>query len=249
MPCSRNVLLVVLVTLALGAAPKPEPGQTAQSFVRTLAKPVSGKFLLYLPETYGRNRQQRWPLILFLHGMGERGDNLELVKKHGPPKLVASGKQFPFIIVSPQCPTNGWWSTATLNGLLDGVTEKYAVDADRVYLTGLSMGGFGAWSLAMEQPERFAAFAPICGGGDPKRADRIKHIPVWVFHGGKDQTVPIQRSQDMVDALKALGADVQFTIYPEAGHDSWTATYDNPKLYEWFLQHKRVKSPRAPPAK
>ena len=119
------------------------------------------------------------------------------------------------------------------------MTEKYSVDKDRVYLTGLSMGGFGTWALAAKEPQRFAAIVPMCGGGDPKTADRIKDLPIWVFHGEKDTSVPIARSQEMVDALKALHADVQFTRDPDAGHDCWTQSYANPKLYEWLLAHTR----------
>src|SRR5262249_51338391 len=161
-------------------------------------------------------------------------------KAHGPPKLVSQGKEFPFIIVSPQCPegTRGW-DNDTLITLLDEISAKYAVDADRVYLTGLSMGGYGTWSLAMAYPERFAAIAPIAAGGERRGLRRLKDVPAWVFHGAKDPVVPIKADQDMVDALKAAGGDVKFTIYPEAEHDSWTETYNNPQLYTWFLEHKR----------
>ena len=224
---------------AAGAAAKPEPGQTPQTFEVKVTKIVSGKYLLYLPENYGTDPKQRWPLMLFLHGSGERGDDLELVKRHGPPKLVSESKQFPFIIVSPQCPLDEGWSPDMLMALLDEVVAKYAVDEDRVYLTGLSMGGFGTWSLAIEHPDRFAALAPICGGGNPQKACLLKNIPIWVFHGAKDQTVKLEKAQEMVDALKAAGGNVQFTIYPEAGHDCWTQTYDNPKFYEWLLQQHR----------
>jgi predicted peptidase len=122
------------------------------------------------------------------------------------------------------------------------VIAQYAVDEERVYVTGLSMGGFGTWSLAQAHPERFAAIAPICGGGNPELAGNLRHVPVWAFHGAKDNVVPLSASQEMVDALKAIGADVKFTIYPEAYHDAWTETYENPQLYEWLLQHKRFSS-------
>ena len=145
----------------------------------------------------------------------------------------------PFIVVSPQSPGGGWNNEVLIN-LLDETEKNYSVDTDREYLTGLSMGGFGTWALATENPNRFAAIAPICGGGQAFRVRRIKDVPVWVFHGAKDPVVPVKSSQDMVDALKAAGApEVKFTIYPEAMHDSWTETYDNPELYTWFLAHKR----------
>ena len=150
---------------------------------------------------------------------------------------VANGEAFPFVLVSPQCPEGIWWSVDVLCALLDEVLSKYRIDEERVYLTGLSMGGFGTWSLAMARPEQFAAIAPICGGGDPDQVRRIKDVPVWVFHGAKDGLVPVQKSEEMVRALEACGGDVKLTVYPEAAHDSWTETYDNPDLYAWFLDH------------
>lgn len=206
---------------------------------------VTTKYLLYLPKDY--DQKNLWPVLLFLHGIGERGDNLDLVKKHGPPKLIAGGKQFPFIVVSPQCPNGHWWETAELTALLDEIAARYKVDQDRTYLTGLSMGGFGTWWLAAYQPNRFAAIVPICGGGDLSSAKRIAHIPAWVFHGGKDPTVPLAMSQKMVEALKKSGGNPKFTIYPEAGHDSWTKAYNTPELYEWLLLQKRMpKKPEEP---
>ncbi|MCB0264904.1 MAG: prolyl oligopeptidase family serine peptidase [Calditrichaeota bacterium] len=199
---------------------------------------VAGEYLLYLPQNYETSKD-KWPLMLFLHGAGERGDDLEKVKVHGPPKLVANGKEFPFVLVSPQCPEGMWWSTDVLDALLNEITENYNIDENRIYVTGLSMGGFGTWALAEKYPHRFAAIAPVCGGGDPAAVPTFSHLPVWVFHGAKDNVVPIDRSEAMVNELKKNGADVQFTVYPEAGHDSWTETYDNPALYEWFLKQRR----------
>jgi len=230
-------LALGLCLLALGqfARAADAPRQTPLVLERN-AK-VTFKYLLYLPKDYAT--QQAWPLVLFLHGAGERGDDLDMLKKHGPPKLIETGKDFPFLVVSPQCPKGKWWEPMELATLLDEITEKYKIDPDRIYVTGLSMGGFGTWSLAAYQPTRFAALVPICGGGDPIWAHRISTVPAWVFHGGKDPTVPLARSQTMVDALKKLGSPVKFTIYPEAGHDSWTQAYDDPELYTWLLQQKR----------
>ncbi|GAB4135234.1 MAG: prolyl oligopeptidase family serine peptidase [Planctomycetaceae bacterium] len=202
-------------------------------------KATSLKYLLTLPEDY--KSKTAWPLVLFLHGAGERGDNLELVKKHGPPKLIAAGKKFPFITVSPQCPKNQRWNAKQLIALLDDIEQKYHVDPNRVYVTGLSMGGFGTWRLAAYAPKRFAAIAPICGGGDVKSAKRIAHLPVWVFHGAKDRGVPLKLSEDMVEALRKAGGKPKLTVYPNAGHDSWTVTYNNPEFYKWLLAQKRGK--------
>jgi predicted peptidase len=214
--------------------------QNKQRFNSKITKVVDCKYLLYLPADYDKDSKKKWPLIMFLHGAGERGNNLEVVKKHGPPKMIAQGKSFDFIVVSPQCPNDMWWPEQTdlLISLLDEIEAKYRVDTDRVYLTGLSMGGFGTWTLAEKYPKRFAAIAPICGGSERIGASRLKKVPVWAFHGAKDNTVPLIRSQEMVDAVKKAGGDAKLTVYPEAEHDSWTETYNNPELYQWFLSHK-----------
>lgn len=216
-----------------------QTGQRATSFTREIRKTVSLEYLLYLPESYN-DTDESWPLVLFLHGAGERGDDVERVKVHGPPKLIAQGKSFPFIVVSPQCEGHRWWTADTdaLGALIDEIEEKYRVDPDRIYLTGLSMGGFGTWALAMEQPDRFAAIAPVCGRGAPDSVDRIKHIPAWIFHGAKDKVVPLKHSKEMVAALEKAGSKPKFTVYPNAGHDSWTVTYENEELYEWLLSHR-----------
>jgi predicted peptidase len=217
------------------------PGaQTPQQLSKPVTRTVQVGYLLYLPKDYGRDPAAKWPLMLFLHGAGESGTDLEKVKVHGPPKLLAQGKEFPFIVVSPQCPSPAeWWSTDKLITLLDDICDRYAVDHDRVYLTGLSMGGYGTWALACAQPERFAAIAPICGGGVPYRARSLKGMGVWAFHGAKDEVVPLIESERMVNSLKAAGGDAKLTVYPEAAHDSWTETYNNPELYAWLLSHKR----------
>ncbi len=221
-------------------------GQHPHSFEKEITKTIKSDYLLYLPDDYQKSKTD-WPLILFLHGAGERGDDLKKVEANGIPKLIAKkGEKFPFVIVSPQCPENGWWDNELqidiLNNLLDEIISKYRIDKDRIYVTGLSMGGFGTWSLACEYPDRFAAIAPICGKGSPGEAGKIKHLPVWVFHGAKDTVVPIKNSEEMVDALKKVGGNVKFTIYPDADHDSWTAAYNNPELYKWFLKHRRSEN-------
>lgn len=223
----------------MGSESKLPAHQDGHLFEKTISKTLSCKYLLFLPEGYGE-KEQKWPLILFLHGAGERGDDLNKVKVHGPPKIVEGGKDLPFIVVSPQCPQEQWWSNEVLINLLDDIESRYEVDKERIYLTGLSMGGFGTWSLASSYPERFAAIAPICGGGEPILAGLLRDVPVWVFHGAKDELVPPKRSEEMVEAVRRKGGDVRLTVYPEAGHDSWTQTYQNEKLYDWFLSHRKV---------
>jgi predicted peptidase len=239
----KHGLLLSLSLAALASAPAlatgdDNPGVQQTARLDTQVRVQMG-YLLYLPKDY--DKQDSWPLLLFLHGSGERGDDLELVKVHGPPKLIAAGKDFPFIVVSPQCPKDQWWEPVELVALLDEICRKYKVDADRIYVTGLSMGGFGVWRLAMYAPHRFAAIAPICGGGETYWTKQFAHLPVWAFHGGKDEGVPPERSTAMVESLKKEGGSPKLTVYPEAGHDSWTETYNNPEFYEWLLAQKRSK--------
>ncbi|MHC4551413.1 MAG: carboxylesterase family protein [Planctomycetota bacterium] len=211
--------------------------QSAQTLNRNVTLQL--EYLLYLPADYHATQKDR-PLLIFLHGMGERGSDINKVKLHGPPKLVEEGKEFPFIIVSPQCPATGVWSYEAIKvmALIDDISETYNVDQDRIYLTGLSMGGFGTWTLAATYPDRFAAIAPICGGGSPHLADTI-NMPVWAFHGDADEVVPLQRSQQMVDAVNKAGHNAKLTIYPGVEHDSWSQTYENNELYEWLLSHSK----------
>jgi predicted esterase len=239
---------------AVSKAATPEPGRTQpRTFeCQTVTK---ADYLLFLPRDYQSGTGKRWPLIFFLHGAGERGTNVSQVATHGPLKYAAAHPDFPFIVVAPQCPSDEQWSDEVLLRLLDGVLRDYAVDSHRVYLTGLSMGGFGAWHFGIAHPERFAALAPMCGGGewitayvsyhrDPKS---LQSLPVWAFHGAKDDVVPLAESERMVRLLTQGGCrDVQLTIDPEANHDCWTKAYSNPALYDWFLQHQRSSDRPSP---
>jgi len=215
-------------------------GQKGFAFDIAVLQRMTGHYLLYLPDGYGAGDRQ-WPLLVFLHGAGERGEDLDLVKLHGPPKIVENRKDFPFVVLSPQCPKDSWWSPPLVKALIDGVIEKYRVDRTRIYLTGLSMGGFGTWSLASDYPDLFAALLPICGGGDPTKAERLKEIPAWIFHGARDPVVPVHRSTEMKDALQACGADVTLTVYPNVGHNSWTRTYENEEVYDWLLAQRKLE--------
>ena len=225
--------------------------QMAKQFQFKKTSSVKMDYLLFLPNRYEAESEQRRPLILFLHGAGERGDDIWKVATHGPHSYVRQHPDFPFIVVSPQCPEGQIWSDEILLGLLDEMLATHSVDASRVYLTGLSMGGYGTWSLGLRNPERFAAIAPICGGGElisvllasGAKAEALKSLGVWAFHGGKDPVVPLEESKRMVEALKKAGLpDVKLTVYPEAGHDSWTETYNNPEFYDWLLKHRRGTS-------
>ena len=233
-----RILTVALMMALAGpvvADEKPD-AQRPQQLAATLK--VQMGYLLALPADY--EKQDQWPLLLFLHGSGERGDNLDLVKKHGPPKLIAEGsRSLPLVDVSPQCASGKTWEPFELVALLEEVSRMHKVDPDRIYVTGLSMGGGGTWRLAAYAPDRLAAIAPICGAGDPFAAERYAHIPCWAFLGAKDSVKTVERMTATVDALKKASGDPKFTIYPDAGHDAWTETYNNPAFYEWLLKQKR----------
>jgi len=244
----RAFIAIVFSMFAASIVAQDMPkNQTAKTFKSEAVKKFELNYLLFLPEGY-KDKGQKWPLMLFLHGSGERGTNLSRVAVHGPPKVVKERPDFPFIVVSPQCPNGQTWNDDVLLGLLDEIIKTYNVDEKRVYLTGLSMGGFGTWSLGLRNPDRFAAIAPICGGGNMldvllpagNKQSALKRLPIWVFHGAKDPVVKLEESERMVNALKQLGNEnVKLTVYPEAGHDAWTETYNNQELYNWMLSHTR----------
>ncbi|MSR47568.1 MAG: phospholipase [Planctomycetes bacterium] len=230
------------------AAPLAAPATSRERSVREIRVKSELAYLLTLPRGYvepSAADAPRWPLVLFLHGMGERGDDLALVARHGPQKQIAAGREFEAIVVSPQCPISSQfgWSLPALTALLDDVMERFAVDPDRVYLTGLSMGGYGTWSLACEQPERFAAIVPICGGGDPAKAVKLVGLPTWAFHGAADPVVPLAQSEAMVRAIETAGGVPKFTAYAGVDHDSWTRTYADEAMWSWLFAQRRSSVP------
>jgi predicted peptidase len=220
--------------------------QQARIFRTHLAanREVTLNYLLSLPPEYNPQRADRWPLVLFLHGSSMRGTDVNLVKHQGLAKLVNQGQSFPFILLSPQCPPGQWWTwpqlLAALVSLLEEVEGTYAVDSERIYVTGLSMGGFGTWSLAMAYPQRFAAIVPICGlAEDLDKLGVIRQLPVWAFHGDQDMLVPVQGMVKTVEALKACDGNVKLTIYPGIGHNAADPAYADPELYRWLLCQRR----------
>jgi predicted esterase len=203
------------------------------------------RYLEFLPRDYAGEPQRRFPLIIFLHGSGERGFDLDAVRVHGPHKYLLEHPELPFILIEPQCPPGDWWNPYEVMDLVDEVCAKYRVDPEHIYLTGLSMGGFGTWRSLPVAKGRFAAAVPICGGGDVVDAAKSIDTPLWVFHGAKDKAVPLQRSTEMVRAIRRAGGKAKFTVYPEAGHDSWSESYRNQQLYKWLLEQRR-RQPRVP---
>jgi predicted peptidase len=212
------------------------------------------QYVLFVPHDYKKGTPT--PTILFLHGAGETKPK-EGSQPKGKPKMpveVGIGtaikkreKSFPFITIIPQAPVRGWQaggdSAKMALGILADVEKNYSVDPKRTYLTGLSMGGFGTWSLAAAMPDKWAAIVPICGGvrGNSQKevAEKIKDIPTWVFHGGSDPTVPVTQSKDMVAALEKAGGHPKYTEYPGVGHNSWDKAYDTDDLYKWLLEQKK----------
>lgn len=226
-------------TVSVTHAEEPQPGrQVEQTFQSSTDPTTKLGYLLYLPKASGRGSETaKPPLLLFLHGSGERGDDLSLVKKHGPPKLIDSGYELPFVVVSPQCPSGQRWDSKSLLALLDNVIARHSIDTNRIYVTGLSMGGSGTWSLIAAEPKRFAAAVPICGRGELETAQQTGRLPIWIVVGDRDRAELVVNCREMASAVQSHGGDVKLSIYSNVGHDSWTQTYATPELYDWMLRH------------
>ena len=246
--------------LALPAAGADDPKEGLKLLQKKTYTDPQGKTLLYrLLKPEGYDPAKKYPLVIFLHGAGERGNNNEAQLKHGVKVVVQADvrKQSPCVRVAPQCPQRQVW--AGLEGgfnshkqaakpsepgrlvleLVGAMQKEYSIDPNRIYLTGLSMGGYGTWDLLARRPKLFAAGVPVCGGGDESTAERIVKIPIWVFHGDKDNSVPVARSRTMVEALKKAGGHPKYTEYPGVGHNSWDKAYADPELMKWLFAQKR----------
>jgi predicted peptidase len=202
---------------------------------------VEAKYVVFIPQDYKGDKA--YPLILFLHGRGETGtDGQKQVKQGIGNAIKKQEKSFGFITVFPQAHSPNWKADSSdgkrAMAILDEVMSQYKVNPKRVYLTGLSMGGYGTWSFALQYPDRWAAIVPICGGGDPAQAAKIKHIPCWCFHGDEDKAVNVTKSRLMIDALKEAGGNPKYTEYPGVGHNSWDKAYATAELYDWLLQQQ-----------
>jgi predicted peptidase len=229
--------LLLLFTLSFSSLLAQQTGHQM-----ALTHTDSLQYLLYTPPAYTPEGDTLLPLLLFLHGGGEGGTDLEKVKTHGPPMMVDTGMVFPFFVLSPQNPREkGLWDEHAVARLLDSIMAEYPVDPARVYLTGLSRGGYGAWRMAMQYPGKFAALVPICGvvpGG--VYASWVPDIPIWVFHGDQDDVIPVNESIGAIARLQQLGrTNVKFSIYPGVGHNSWEKAYAEPKLIPWLLKQRR----------
>ncbi len=232
-------VVVMSAGICVRAAESPAPGKQVEQILR-ISETVSVPYLLYLPKAYQPDNK-KWPVMLFLHGRSESYGSLQAVKKWGPPHRVEQGDDFPHILISPQCPPGDLWSKpeqqSRLITLLDVIVKTYAVDKNRIYLTGLNMGGQGTWRLAADNPRLFAAAVPICGVGTPEDAFKLAKLPIWVFHGDQDRSVPIARSVEMVKAIRASGSKkIRFTTLEGIGHNGWSSAYATPDLYQWLRQ-------------
>lgn len=225
----------------------PQTGQHARTFAGRLAdgRQVKLNYLLFVPASYGQEPDKRWPLLVFLHGSREVGHDLNRLRRAIVPQIVEDNPDFPFIVVSPQSPSmqHGWYpSLKPIEALLDELQANLAIDPDRIYLTGLSMGGYGAWALAMDDPDRFAAIAPVVGGYyyNPRQLCALRDKPIWVFGAKRDRNVPLRESERVVSALRACGGAPRFTIFENADHDlGWELAYTTTELFEWLLQQRR----------
>jgi predicted peptidase len=237
-PDRRRWLLATLAACASVAARGATRGHE-ETFIGNFNKPVKLRYLVWVPET-GERPAAGWPLMIFLHGSGERGVDLSRVTTNGPPEQAVAGRAFPFILVAPQAERGDSWDSDAIEALRADLVSAHPIDADRVMVTGLSMGGYGAWNYAASYPDRVAAIAPVSGVGDTERARRVARVPVWAFHGKLDDVVPIDGDLAMVAAVRRVGGWCRFTIYPDTGHDAWDQAYDDDTgLYDWLLRQRR----------
>jgi predicted peptidase len=206
---------------------------------------VHGKeraYVVYVPRGY--TPEQAWPLVVSLHGMGERGDDGWLQTEVGIGRAIRrNADRFPCLVVMPQCSDEVYWdkATADIDTALADTRSDYNVDPACIYLTGLSMGGFGAWIYGVLHVDTFAALIPICGGGNPADAPKLAQIPIWVFHGADDDKVPVQKSREMVAAIQKAGGNIKYTEFRGVDHNSWDPAYDDPATMKWLLKQRKPR--------
>ncbi|REK77002.1 dienelactone hydrolase family protein [Paenibacillus paeoniae] len=200
----------------------------------------SFNYLLALPDAHNQDSVEEWPLILFLHGINRRGDDISLIRDYGLCTRLQQENELPFLLLAPQCPGHSSWTDELepIMLLLHDILERYNVDRKRVYLTGFSMGGHAAWYYAAHKPGLFAAVSPISGWFNPDQAELLKDVPIWAFHGDSDDVVPFERTHEMIEALKEHNPQVRFTPISGEGHRIMHHAYDQEEWIEWLLSHK-----------
>lgn len=214
-----------------------------KAFASTALKKVKYHYLISVPENYDKDPGKKWPVIFYLHGRHASGTNLKSLERYGLPYYISKGKKMDFIVVSPQCPWGKNWSSEDwFNPVYDEVASKLRVDDSRIYMIGMSMGGFGTWALANRMPDRFAAISPMCGGAEVKWAENLRNIPTWIFHGTADQQIPISRSAVMAKALEKKNANLKFSRLVNQGHDI-SKQFNNDELYTWLKQFSLKRIP------
>jgi predicted peptidase len=216
----------------------PAPGRQVE--IRSPDAPYP--YLVFLPEGYAAG-DRRWPLILHLHGSGERGHDLRAVRTTSLPRLLDRGRRVPAIVVSPQCPPGETWSAYAIMGLADALTRRFAIDQRRLYATGYSMGGYATWEVGCTFPRRIAAIVPICGGGPAAWGPRLASLPTWAFHGARDDAVAPDETIKLVEAMRQAGGTPRLTIYDNLGHGIWDRVYATDEVYEWLWTHETPAEP------
>jgi len=242
-----RILLVTFSSVVLLACGCRTPISTAimRQRIRTITipreHPAKVQYLVQLPRGYDEQTNRFWPMVFYLHGIGEWGDDLKKVLRFGPPRLMAQGTNLPCIVVSPQLPKGYFWfrESNSMLEILEEVTALYRVDKRRVHATGNSMGAFGAILVVAREPERFASLVPVCGGVDYLDSLRLRDVPIWAFHGEKDSIIPVEESRRLVELVNQIGGKARLTIYRDAGHNCWDRAYDDPALWDWMLAQTR----------
>lgn len=199
---------------------------------------ASMDYLVYLPVGYDSSEHPNadWPVLFFLHGIMQTGHDLRMLPKYGPAQQIEAGRDFPFIVITPQM-SSWWWNADETVAFIEDCIERYRIDPSRVYLSGVSLGGRGVWSVAAARPELFAAIAPVAGWGDEREAVATANIPAWIFHGRKDPLIRASAAEKMYLARAEAGGNAALTVYPDAGHAIWNEVYAADSLYDWFLSH------------
>jgi predicted peptidase len=256
------VASLLLCLLAHAQQQKPDMDKLLDKLTFTKDK-ANLPYRLLKPDGYHKDGKDRFPLVVFLHGSVGRGTDNQKQLRSGLEEFVkdATRKKHPCFLAVPQCPPDKMWfnvnpldvrrnlplpkrptdPSAMVLDLIESLCKEHRIDKDRIYLTGLSMGGYGTWDLISRKPELFAAAIPVCGGGDPAQAAKLAKLPIWAFHGAADPLVPVDRLRDMIAAIKKAGGEPKYTEYKGVGHDAWTPTYRDKKVLDWLFEQKKGK--------